>query len=108
MHGNTVSTASGLKTRNFVDILAEIESSFAVHRSVGSELGGIHFKRTGEDVTKCIGSGLTEAELDRNYASLCDPRLKYRQALRDGVPDRPLVVEAPMTVARLCTPHARY
>ena len=57
MHGNTVSTASGLKTRNFVDILAEIESSFAVHRSVGSELGGIHFKRTGEDVTKCIGSG---------------------------------------------------
>lgn len=81
MHGNTVSTANGFKTRNFDDILKELEGSFAVHRELGSELGGVHFELTGEDVTECIGGGLSEADLDKNYASVCDPRLNYRQAL---------------------------
>lgn len=81
MHGNTISTSSGLKTRSFEDILREIEQSFTIHRRLGSELGGVHFELTGEDVTECIGGGLSEADLDRNYASLCDPRLNYRQAL---------------------------
>jgi 3-deoxy-7-phosphoheptulonate synthase len=81
MHGNTVTLSSGVKTRNFDEILREIERTFAVHRSLGSELGGVHFELTGEDVTECIGGGLTEAELDKNYASACDPRLNYRQAL---------------------------
>jgi len=81
MHGNTVSTSNGFKTRNFDDILKELEGSFAVHREIGSELGGVHFELTGEDVTECIGGGLSEADLDKNYASVCDPRLNYRQAL---------------------------
>ena len=81
MHGNTRSTSSGLKTRNFDDILQEIERSFAVHRELGTILGGVHFELTGEDVTECVGGGLTEADLDRNYASVCDPRLNYRQSL---------------------------
>ena len=81
MHGNTLTTASGIKTRSFDDILREIERTFAVHRRLGTELGGIHFELTGEDVTECIGGGLTEADLDKNYASVCDPRLNYRQAL---------------------------
>ena len=81
MHGNTVSTSSGLKTRDFDAILREIERSFAVHRELGTELGGVHFELTGDDVTECIGGGLTEIDLDKNYASVCDPRLNYRQAL---------------------------
>ena len=81
MHGNGITTRSGLKTRSFDDILREIELSFAVHRDAGSRLGGVHFELTGEDVTECIGGGLTEADLDKNYASVCDPRLNYRQAL---------------------------
>ena len=81
MHGNTHSTSSGIKTRSFDDILLEIERSFAVHRDVGTYLGGIHFELTGEDVTECIGGGISEADLDKNYASVCDPRLNYRQAL---------------------------
>ena len=81
MHGNTQSTSTGIKTRNFDDILREIERSFAIHREVGTELGGIHFELTGEDVTECVGGGISEADLDRNYASVCDPRLNYRQAL---------------------------
>jgi 3-deoxy-7-phosphoheptulonate synthase len=83
MHGNTVSTASGIKTRSFQDVLREVELSFDVHERLGSYLGGVHFELTGEDVTECVGGavGITEQDLERNYATLCDPRLNYRQAL---------------------------
>ena len=81
MHGNTQSLPSGVKTRSFDDILGEVERSFAVHRELGTELGGVHFELTGEDVTECIGGGIMEADLDTNYASACDPRLNSRQAL---------------------------
>ncbi|MBX3232828.1 MAG: 3-deoxy-7-phosphoheptulonate synthase [Labilithrix sp.] len=81
MHGNGITTKSGLKTRSFDDILLEIERTFATHLRLGTELGGVHFELTGEDVTECIGGGLDEADLDRRYLSVCDPRLNYRQAL---------------------------
>lgn len=86
MHGNTMSTASGLKTRSFDDVLHEVELTFDVHEAHATTLGGVHFELTGEDVTECIGgaAGITEEDLDRNYASLCDPRLNYRQALEMG------------------------
>jgi 3-deoxy-7-phosphoheptulonate synthase len=81
MHGNTRVTQSGVKTRHMEDILEELEQTFEVHRAEGAALGGIHFELTGEDVTECTGGGLAETDLGRNYASLCDPRLNYRQAL---------------------------
>ncbi len=81
MHGNGQLTSGGIKTRDFHDILREIEISFDVHEAAGTHLGGVHFELTGDDVTECIGGGLTECDLDRNYASACDPRLNYRQAL---------------------------
>ena len=81
MHGNTITTASGRKTRDFADIVRELEASFDAHASEGSRLGGVHFELTGDDVTECIGGGLTESDLDARYASLCDPRLNYGQAL---------------------------
>ena len=81
MHGNTKSTASGLKTRDFGDILSEVESTFDVLEASGGHLGGVHFELTGEDVTECTGGGLREADHDKNYVSVCDPRLNYRQAL---------------------------
>jgi 3-deoxy-7-phosphoheptulonate synthase len=81
MHGNGTTTATGLKTRSFDDILTEVERSFAVHDELGSILGGVHFELTGEDVTECIGAGISESDLDKRYESVCDPRLNYRQAL---------------------------
>ncbi len=83
MHGNMQSTAGGLKTRSFADVTTELEDSWDVHESLGSHLGGVHFELTGEDVTECIGgaSGITEADLTRNYASPCDPRLNYDQSM---------------------------
>ena len=86
MHGNTQSAPSGLKTRDFDDILREVERTFDVHDGCGTPLGGVHFEMTGEDVTECIGgaAGITVDDLDKNYASACDPRLNYRQALEMG------------------------
>ena len=86
MHGNTQVAPSGQKTRDFDDILGEVETTFAVHAASNSVLGGVHFELTGEDVTECIGgaAGVTVEDLDKNYASACDPRLNYRQALEMG------------------------
>ena len=81
MHGNTQVTQSGIKTRNFDDILRELELTFDIHAAEGSRLGGIHFELTGQDVTECTGGGVSEDQLSHRYASLCDPRLNYRQAL---------------------------
>jgi 3-deoxy-7-phosphoheptulonate synthase len=86
MHGNTQSAPSGIKTRDFDDVLREVETTFDVHDACGTCLGGVHFELTGEDVTECIGgaAGVTLADLDKNYATACDPRLNYRQALEMG------------------------
>ncbi|RMH44388.1 MAG: 3-deoxy-7-phosphoheptulonate synthase class II [Deltaproteobacteria bacterium] len=83
MHGNTETTADGIKTRRFDNILAELERSFDVHARSGTVLGGVHFELTGEDVTECIGGarGLSEADLKRAYRSQVDPRLNYEQSL---------------------------
>jgi 3-deoxy-7-phosphoheptulonate synthase len=81
MHGNGITTATGLKTRDFDQILREIERSFDVHSAMGSVFGGVHFELTGEDVTECIGGGVSEADLDKRYLSVCDPRLNFAQAL---------------------------
>jgi 3-deoxy-7-phosphoheptulonate synthase len=83
MHGNTHMTSGGVKTRNFEDIVAEVEQAFDIHRALGGKLGGVHIELTGENVTECIGGtrGPAEADLARAYESEVDPRLNYEQAL---------------------------
>lgn len=83
MHGNTIATSNGTKTRDFDDILDELDQAFDIHDRMGSLLGGVHFELTGENVTECVGGarGLTEADLNRDYRSDVDPRLNYEQAL---------------------------
>ncbi len=83
MHGNTETTADGIKTRRFENIVAELKSAFRVHESMGSWLGGVHLELTGENVTECTGGarGLTDADLARAYKSTVDPRLNYEQAM---------------------------
>lgn len=83
MHGNTETTADGIKTRRFENILGELESAFDVHARMGSSLSGVHFEMTGENVTECIGGsgGLCEGDLTRAYRSRVDPRLNHEQAL---------------------------
>jgi 3-deoxy-7-phosphoheptulonate synthase len=87
MHGNTETTAGGIKTRRFDNILGEVEAAFRIHEQSGSMLGGVHIELTGEDVTECIGGarGLAEADLARAYRSQVDPRLNAEQALELGL-----------------------
>ena len=83
MHGNTRTTPSGVKTRHFDDVMAEVRGFFAVHRALGTWPGGLHVELTGEDVTECLGGAedLVEADLSDRYESACDPRLNTGQAL---------------------------
>lgn len=83
MHANVVRTASGVKTRRFVDVMAEIEGFFEAHRQEGTWPGGVHLEFTGEDVTECVGGSedVSEEQLDLRYETLCDPRLNARQSL---------------------------
>jgi 3-deoxy-7-phosphoheptulonate synthase len=83
MHGNTESTAEGVKTRRFENVVAELEAAFRVHANMGTHVGGVHLELTGENVTECTGGarGLTDADLARAYKSTVDPRLNYEQAM---------------------------
>ncbi|MCJ1304709.1 Aromatic/aminoadipate aminotransferase 1 [Hypocenomyce scalaris] len=83
MHGNTRSTPTGIKTRQFSSIFNELSSALKIHKEHGSFLGGVHLELTGEAVTECVGGseGLTDEDLSLNYTSYCDPRLNEKQAL---------------------------
>ena len=83
MHGNTISTANKVKTRNFDAILAEVRGFFDVHAAEGSWAGGVHVEMTGRNVTECVGGAhrLTEADLGDRYETFCDPRLNAEQSL---------------------------
>ncbi len=83
MHGNTIKSASGYKTRPFERILAEVRSFMSVHQAEGSYAGGVHFEMTGQDVTECTGGAeaITDESLGDRYHTHCDPRLNGGQAL---------------------------
>jgi 3-deoxy-7-phosphoheptulonate synthase len=83
MHGNTITSSTGYKTRRFERILDEVHRAFAVHLAEGSYAGGVHFELTGQNVTECIGGAqaISEASLADRYHTHCDPRLNASQAL---------------------------
>jgi 3-deoxy-7-phosphoheptulonate synthase len=83
MHGNTFTSSSGLKTRRFDEILAELKAFFQVHRDLGTWAGGIHIELTGDDVTECLGGSdeVLEETLNTSYNTICDPRLNAQQSL---------------------------
>ena len=83
MHGNTVKSTNGFKTRPFDHVLAEVQNSFTAHRSEGTYLGGVHFEMTGKDVTECTGGLqlIDDEDLSLRYHTACDPRLNASQSL---------------------------
>ncbi|MCL4679396.1 MAG: 3-deoxy-7-phosphoheptulonate synthase class II [Alphaproteobacteria bacterium] len=83
MHGNTIKSTSGYKTRPFDQILAEVRGFFAVHKAEGTHPGGIHIEMTGQDVTECVGGAeaIGDEDLSNRYHTHCDPRLNANQAL---------------------------
>ncbi|NCQ23509.1 MAG: 3-deoxy-7-phosphoheptulonate synthase class II [Rhodobacteraceae bacterium CG17_big_fil_post_rev_8_21_14_2_50_63_15] len=83
MHGNTIKSASGYKTRPFESVLREVRDFFAIHKSEGTIPGGVHFEMTGQDVTECTGGmrALSDENLSARYHTACDPRLNASQSL---------------------------
>ena len=84
MHGNVEKSSTGYKTRDFANILSEVEQFFAIHKRLGTVAGGIHLEMTGNDVTECTGSescAITAEDLGSRYHTQCDPRLNASQAL---------------------------
>ena len=83
MHGNTIKSATGYKTRPFDSVLREVRDFFGVHQSEGTIPGGVHFEMTGLDVTECTGGvrAVTEEDLSDRYHTACDPRLNATQSL---------------------------
>lgn len=83
MHGNTIKSPNGFKTRKFTDILSEVRQFFAIHKAEGSFAGGVHFEMTGQDVTECLGGAqaISEMNLSDRYHTHCDPRLNASQSL---------------------------
>lgn len=83
MHGNTVKSPNGYKTRPFNQILSEVRNFFAIHQSIGTNAGGVHFEMTGQDVTECTGGAqaISELNLRDRYHTHCDPRLNASQSL---------------------------
>ncbi len=83
MHGNTIKSSSGYKTRPFDSVLREVREFFATHKSEGTIPGGVHFEMTGQDVTECTGGvrAVTDEDLSDRYHTACDPRLNASQSL---------------------------
>ncbi len=83
MHGNTIKSSSGFKTRPFDYILGEVRGFFEVHRELGTHPGGVHIEMTGQDVTECVGGAdaIGDEDLSSRYHTHCDPRLNANQAL---------------------------
>jgi 3-deoxy-7-phosphoheptulonate synthase len=83
MHGNTIKSPNGYKTRKFTDILSEVRQFFAIHKAEGTSAGGVHFEMTGQDVTECLGGAqaISELNLSDRYHTHCDPRLNASQSL---------------------------
>ena len=83
MHGNTVKSSSGLKTRDFSSLLNETTKAINILKDKGCHLGGMHLEMTGQNVTECTGGiyKLSDDDLNSRYHTHCDPRLNANQAL---------------------------
>jgi 3-deoxy-7-phosphoheptulonate synthase len=83
MHGNTITSASGYKTRPFDRILQEVKGFFSIHAAEGTYAGGVHLEMTGKNVTECTGGAraISDEGLNDRYHTFCDPRLNAEQAI---------------------------
>src|SRR6266550_1071324 len=85
---STLTSSTGVKTRNFGTIISELTSCFSIHAANNSTLNGISLEFTGElndegfSVTECLGGSmeLAEEQLGLRYQSFCDPRLNFEQS----------------------------
>jgi 3-deoxy-7-phosphoheptulonate synthase len=85
MHGNTMTTAQGQKTRYVDTVTSELRRFRAIVENEGAPPGGLHLETTPDHVMECVPN---ESEVGRigaagtdDYRSFCDPRLNPGQAV---------------------------
>ena len=83
MHGNTITSVTGYKTRPFDQILKEVRGFFQVCAAEGVYPGGVHLEMTGQNVTECTGGAraISDEDLNDRYHTVCDPRLNAEQSI---------------------------
>ncbi|BDH05490.1 phospho-2-dehydro-3-deoxyheptonate aldolase [Streptomyces seoulensis] len=82
MHGNTITSPAGHKTRLVDAMLAEIEGFGAALAESGGVNGGLHLETTPDDVTECAADVSELGGVGDRHTTFCDPRLNPGQALR--------------------------
>ncbi|MCR6643441.1 MAG: 3-deoxy-7-phosphoheptulonate synthase class II [Terricaulis sp.] len=90
MHGNTLKTGNGFKTRPFDRILSEVRAFMDILTAEGAYPGGVHVEMTGQQVTECLG-GAAEVREEGSLQPLSHPLRpapQWRASARSGVPDR--------------------
>jgi 3-deoxy-7-phosphoheptulonate synthase len=81
MHGNTVRTPSGLKTRLVDTIMTEVRKAQRLITEAGGVAGGLHLETATDDVTECAPAADVLDHVGDKYTSFCDPRLNPEQAV---------------------------
>ncbi|MFF0056410.1 3-deoxy-7-phosphoheptulonate synthase [Streptomyces microflavus] len=81
MHGNTVTTATGVKTRFVETVVEEVRQFQLAVRQAGGVAGGLHLEATPDHVTECVADASLAGRITGKYTSLCDPRLNAAQAM---------------------------
>ncbi|MET9555584.1 3-deoxy-7-phosphoheptulonate synthase [Streptomyces sp. NPDC006645] len=81
MHGNTVTSARGFKTRHVEHIIAELTWFQKIVIDSGRRPAGLHLEATPEDVYECTENG-DEPRDPARYRTLMDPRLNPQQTAR--------------------------
>jgi 3-deoxy-7-phosphoheptulonate synthase len=82
MHGNTLTTPEGFKTRYTETVIREVRGfQWAVNKA-GGVAGGLHLETTPDAVTECVHDASGLARVGDKYTSLCDPRLNPAQAVQ--------------------------
>jgi 3-deoxy-7-phosphoheptulonate synthase len=83
MHGNTIISSNGYKTRPLERVVEEVQRFFDVHGEIGTHAGGVHIELTGKNVTECTGGAarIVDENLADRYHTHCDPRLNASQSL---------------------------
>lgn len=81
MHGNTVTTPGGRKTRLLETMAREVTGFRRAVTAAGGTAGGLHLETTPDEVDECLSEASALASAGGRYTSLCDPRLRPDQAL---------------------------
>jgi 3-deoxy-7-phosphoheptulonate synthase len=81
MHGNTITTPTGSKTRLLTTISREIRSFRQAVTAAGGVACGLHLETTPDNMTECLPDETALATVANWHVSLCDPRLNPGQAV---------------------------